>query len=202
MAKEIKSKIDSLLKMPAEELRANLPLAIDETRQYGLSKAIEEMPDMLSKIIGRIIEIDSAKFLSESPETTEKFMDFIWEFVGTASEKFDELKPAFEKASNLKTGRLSVNFDSADSPFKCYFRIRNGKLEGGVGLLRFKDQDVRLLGYTSQLLKILTGDLDMGKLVLEWHPGLRYIVRPVMLGVATIVNGKRVETVPGEFALG
>ncbi|GAI91448.1 unnamed protein product, partial [marine sediment metagenome] len=91
MSVELTEKIEKILQMPAEELREALPLTLDEIGNYGIEKMLKEVPDLLSKIIGKLIEIDAAKFFNEVPEASDKFMDFLWEGVDVLAVKSKEL---------------------------------------------------------------------------------------------------------------
>lgn len=184
--------------MPAEELREALPLTLDEIGNYGIEKMLKEVPDLLSKIIGKLIEIDAAKFVSEAPEASDKFMDFLWEGVDVLAVKSKELMSELESERLMsvlkRTKQINVNIEASDSPLSGHFAISQGKLSGGSGLLHFKDQDFRFHGPTKVLLKLLRGELALGfsnpELLTDGHPGFAPYVSPVIQGISKLIKGK------------
>ena len=160
---------------------------------------LKEVPDLLSKIIGKLIEVDAANFVSEVPEASDKFMDFLWEGVGVLAVKSKELMLELESErlmSVLKmTKQINVNIEASDSPLSGHFTISQGKLSGGSGLLHFKDQDFRFHGPTKVLLKLLRGELALGfsnpELMTDGHPGFAPYVGPVIQGISKLIKGKQ-----------
>ena len=170
MSQNLKKRVDDVFGMSAEELKGALPSTLEEIRKYGIGKMIEEAPDLLYSIIGKLVKVDAARFAKDAPEATEKFMDFLWESASVLVDKSDELRAILESVDDV-----SVNLDASDSPFKSHFSVKSGKLSGGWGLMRFKDQDYRFLGPTKALLETLAGDLNFPvairtKLKFEGHP--------------------------------
>jgi len=187
----MKNKVEDMFRMSAEELKDILPLTLDEIRRYGIAKILEEVPDLPSKIMGKLVEIDAAKFLKEAPEISDKFMDFLWEGVGLLAVEFEELRSALEKT----TREIHVNIEASDSPFKGHFIISQGKISGGSGLLHFKEEDYRFMGPTEVLMELLTGDLPMGfsnlRLQTAGHSGFVSLVAPIIKGVSKLIKGHR-----------
>lgn len=198
MSVELTEKIEKILQMPAEELREALPLTLDEIGNYGIEKMLKEVPDLLSKIIGKLIEIDAAKFFNEVPEASDKFMDLLWESVDVLAVKSKELMSELESERLMsvlkKTEQINVNIEASDSPLSGHFTISQGKLSGGSGLLHFKDQDFRFHGPTKVLLKLLRGELALGfsnpELLTDGHPGFAPYVSPVIQGISKLIKGK------------
>lgn len=199
MSGELTKKIEEILQMPAEELKGALPQALDEIGNYGIEKMLKEVPDLLSKIIGKLIEVDAAKFISEVPEASDKFMDLLWEGIGSLTIKFKELISELESERLMsvlkRTKQLNVNIEASDSPLSGHFAISQGKLSGGSGLLHFKDQDFRFHGPTKILLKLLRGELALGfsdpELMTDGHPGFAPYISPVIQGISKIIKGKQ-----------
>jgi len=183
-------KVEKMLRMSAEELKDILPLTLDEIRRYGTVKTLEEVPDLLSKIIGKLVEVDAAKLLSDAPEISDKFMDLLWEGVGSLSVKFKELRLALDKT----TREINVNIEASDSPLRGHFIISQGKLSGGSGLLHFKEEDYKFMGPTEVLMGLLTWELALGlsnlKLQTAGHSGFQALVSPIIQGISKLIKGK------------
>lgn len=199
MSGELTKKIEEILQMPAEELKGALPLTLDEIGNYGIEKMLKEVPDLLSKIIGKLIEVDAAKFISEVPEASDKFMDLLWEGIGSLTIKSKELISELESERLMsvlkKTKQINVNIEASDSPLRGHFTISQGKLSGGSELLHFKDQDFRFHGPTEVLMKLLLDELALGfsnpELLTDGHPGFAPYVSPVIQGISKLIKGKQ-----------
>jgi len=189
LEESMNKRIEKILQMSAEELKDVLPSTLDEIRKYGVGKALEEVPDLLTKIMGKLVEIDAAKFVSEVPEVSDKFMGLLWEGVGVLAVKSEELRSVLER-----TRDINVNLEASDSPLRGHFKISQGKLSGGSGLLHFKEQDIRFLGHTEELMRLLTGEAAWGlknlKLQTEGMAGLLPFLTPVIQGISKIIKGK------------
>jgi hypothetical protein len=187
---QMNEKVEEMLRMPAEELKYILPLTLDEIRRYGTVKTLGEIPDLLSKIIGKLVEVDAAKFLSEAPEISDKFMDLLWEGVGSLSVKFEELRSALDRTNR----EINVNIEASDSPLRGHFIISQGKLSGGSGLLHFKEEDYKFMGPTEVLMGLLTWELALGlsnlKLQTAGHSGFQTLVSPIIQGISKLIKGK------------
>jgi len=188
MESERKKKIKELLPLPPDELKRSFSSHLKDIRLYGTMKTMEESPALLSQIIGRLVELDSAEFANKVPQSMDMFMDLLWEGIALVTSENEHF------ASIIRGTRdLSVNLEASDSPLRSHFQIRKGILSGGSGMLHFKDQDLRYLGPTETLLKALAGDLAWGKLTREGHPGLMPMMRPVFQGIGNIIRGNLYE---------
>jgi len=193
----IDKKIDAMLQMSAAELKRALPLTLDEIGRYGIEKALGEAPDLLTRIIKKLIEVDAAKFVSEVPEVSDKFMDLFWEGIGALTPKSKELMAELKSERLMsvltRTNQINVNIEADDSPLSGHFTISQGKISGGSGLLHFKDKDFRIFGPTEVLLTLLLDELALGfsnpKLMTDGHPAFSGLVRPVTQGIAKIIKG-------------
>jgi len=183
-------KVEYMLRMSAEELKDALPRTLDEIRRYGTVRMLEEVPDLLSKIIGKLVAVDAAKLLGEVPGVSDKFMDLLWEGVGTRAAKSEELRSALERTSR----EIHVNLEASDSPLRGHFTVSQGKLSGGSGLLHFKEEDYKYMGPTEILLKLLTGELALGssnlRLQTAGHSGWASLLAPILRGISKIIKGK------------
>lgn len=182
-------KIEEILQLSAEEAKELLPSILDEIGKSSIGKVLEKYPGLLSKIMGKLIEIDAAKFLSEVPEFSDKFMDLLWEGVNGLALKSDELKSVL-----ARTREVNVNLEASDSPLTAHFTTSQGRLSGGSGLLHFKDQDFRFFGSTEVLLRLLSGKLPLGFsnpwLLTDGIHGFLPLLGPIMQGMSKLINAK------------
>ncbi len=195
----INKKIGELMRMSFEEVKDTLPFTLDEIGKHGIGRVLEEVPDLLSKIIGKLMEVDAAKFINEAPEVSDKFMNVLWEGVGAVAVKFDELISVLQ-SERLKSvldrtgGSINVNLEATDSPLKGHFTIRQGKISGGSGLWHFKDEDFKFFGPTEVLIKLLNGELALGfsnpKLLTSGLQGFLPLMASVMQGTSKLIKGK------------
>ena len=185
----LKEKLEDMLRLPAEELKDVLPRTLEEIRGFGTEKMLEEVPDLLSRIIGKMVAVDAGKFLREVPEVSDKFMDLLWEAVGTRAAKSEELRATLEGT----TREIHVNLEASDSPLRGHFTVSRGELSGGSGLLHFKDEDYKYMGPTEILLQLLTGELALGfsnlRLQTAGHSGWASLLAPIMRGVSKLIKG-------------
>jgi len=186
----MKKRVEDVLKMSSEELKVALPEMLDEMRRYGVSKALEEVPDVFSRLIKKFIEIDAAKFLSDVPGVSDMFMGLLWEGVSHLAGSVEELKSAVDKTAR----DMHVNIEASDSPFCAHFVVSKGKLSGHSGLLHFKDEDYRFMGPTEVLMELLIGELPLGfsnlRLQTAGHSGFVPFVAPVIRGISQSIKGK------------
>lgn len=183
-------KVGDMLRMSAEELKCALPGTLDEIRSYGTGKVLEEVPDLLSKVIGRLVAFDAAKLLRDVPEVSDKFMDLLWEGVAALAVKSEDLSPALDRT----TREIHVNLEASDSPLRGHFTVSQGKLSGGSGLLHFKEEDYKFMGATEVLLQLLTGELVLGfsnlRLQTAGHSGWASLLAPILRGISKLIKPK------------
>ena len=189
MALDLRNWVDRVPEMSAEKLKTTLPSALDQIRQYGMWELTREVPALLARIMRRLVAIDAAKFANETPEVLDKFMDFFWEGASIIAAKNGKLW--------LMGGSIqaNVNLEADDSPFTTHFGVSSGRLSGGSGLWRYKDQDFKYFGPTETLMRLLTGDVDLQqalftKINFEGHPVWASRLGPVVaLVIPSIVRG-------------
>ncbi len=194
----INAKIKEMSGMSPEKVKDALPLTLDEIGKYGIGRALEEVPNLLWRIIEKLAEIDAARSLSEVPEASGKFMDLLWEGVGERALKSQKLRSVLESESLMsvleRTGKIHVNIEASDSPLRGHFTISQGKLSGGSGLVHVKDQDFRFFGPTKVLLEFLKGELALGfsdpKLQTDGHPAFASHVASIVQGVSKLIRGR------------
>ena len=78
---QLNKRIEGIHRMSAEELKSGLARLLDDIRKRGIKKTMEQSPGLLSNIIGKLLEIDSARYFGEAPEVSDMFMDLFWEGV-------------------------------------------------------------------------------------------------------------------------
>ena len=185
----MRKSVDDLLCMPAEALKDKLSAALEDIRIYGIGRLLEEYPDFLARLLNWLKQMDAASLFSQVPQVADKMTDLFWEGVGSRADQSPDMKSVLAKAERV----LHVNIEASDSPFKSHFIVEKGKIEGGSGLLHFKDEDFRFMGPTEVLIDLLTGDLPLGfsnlRLQTAGHSGWVSRVSPVMREIARLLKG-------------
>jgi hypothetical protein len=185
----MRKSVDDLLRMPAEALKDKLSAALEDIRIYGIGRLLEEYPDFLARLLNWLKQMDAASLFSQVLQVADKLTDLFWEGVGSRADQSPDMKSVLAKTERV----LHVNIEASDSPFKSHFIIEKGKIEGGSGLLHFKDEDFRFMGPTEVLIDLLTGDLPLGfsnlRLQTAGHSGWVSRVSPVMREIARLLKG-------------
>ena len=184
MESSMRKKIDDLLVLSPDDWIKSFSSILEEIRLCGTSKAMDEFPGMFAQIIRRLVEADSARIANQAPQAMDRLLNLLWEGIAETAAADQPF------ASALKGTRdLAVNLEAADSPLRSHFKISSGNLSGGSGMIHFKDQDLRYLGPTQDLLKALVGDGAWGKLTREGHSGLMPMLGPILKGISNIIRG-------------
>ncbi len=150
---ELKKMVDESLKKSEEELKESLPGLLDNLEGVDLEGVIDDLPDLVPKMMRKLNEIDSKSFMESAPEASTKFMNLLWASVAIMAEK-----NAGAKARLEQVGEAKVNFEATDSPLTSYLNISKGKLNGGSGLL--DKYDLKIYGPTEVIVELLSGKLN------------------------------------------
>jgi len=185
----IKHSTEDLLHLPAAGLKAGLSPALEKIGRYGIGKLLEESPDFLARLLGKLKHADAAGLFSEVPGAADQLTALLWEGVAFRAGQSRDMKSLLENAERDFHG----NIEASDSPFRTHFIMEKGKIRGGSGLLHFKDEDFRFMGPTEVLLDLLTGDLALGlgnlRLQTAGHPGWTARLVPVMREIGKMIKG-------------
>jgi|APFre7841882654_1041346.scaffolds.fasta_scaffold01104_14 hypothetical protein len=159
MEKNIDEKTNDILEMSTERLIYTLPSFIDQIRKNGIKKSMEESPGLLYRLLTKLEESDLPKIGADAPEILDSFMDVFWEGIAV---KAESLRPYLERF-----GDFTVNYETFDTPLKAHARVSDGKITGGSGMVKFREQDARWFGDTKEVLALLRGEFSMVKLFTE-----------------------------------
>jgi hypothetical protein len=185
----MKKFLENLLPLPASELKDHFPRVLEEIRNYGIGKLLEEVPGFMADLLNKMKQADPARLLSETPGAADRLADILWECVASRAIQSKTMKSALEGMDREFRG----NIESSDSPFRTHFVVEQGKIRGGSGLLHFKDEDFRFMGPTEVLMELLTGDLHLGfgnlRLQTAGHPGWLRRIAPVMREINKLIRG-------------
>jgi hypothetical protein len=187
----MKDSWEELLRLPADGLKIKLAAALEDIRRYGIGKLMQEQPAFPAKLLSKLKQAHAAKLFLELPGVSEQLLDLLWEGVSARADQMKDMRSVLEKAER----EVHVNMEASDSPFKCHFIVKGGKITGKFGLLHFKDEDFRFMGPTEVLIDLLTGDLVMGfsnlRLQTAGHSGWVSRVAPVVREIAKILKGSQ-----------
>ena len=159
MGQNIDDKMNDIMAMSTEQLIDALPPFFDEIWKNGLAKSMEESPALLYQLLTKLEESDLPKIGNESPEILDTFFEIFWEGI---SEKAESVRGYLERF-----GDFTVNYETFDTPLKTHAKVSGGKITGGIGLVKFREQDARWFGDTVEVFKLLRGEFSLVKVYTE-----------------------------------
>ena len=159
MKKNIDEGMQDILKMSTEGLIFTLPSFFDQVRKNGVKTSMEESPGLLYQILTKLEESDLLKIGADNPEIFDSFMEIFWQGIAA---KAESVRPFLERFGNF-----AVNYETFDTPLKTHARVSGGKITGGLGMVKFREQDARWFGDTKEVLALLRGEFNMIKLYTE-----------------------------------
>jgi hypothetical protein len=185
MLKEI---MENLLRAPAE-IKNKLLRDLAAIDKYGVGEALEENPDFLGRLLAQLRKADAARVFRDVPGAGDRFANLLWAGVSARADKTPALKALLEKAER----DIHVNIEASDSPFASHFIVEKGKIQGGAGLLHFKDEDFRFMGPSETLMGLFLGDLHLGfsnlNLQTAGHSGWTSRVNPILRAISGLLKG-------------
>ncbi len=153
VGESLRSVVENALSLSEEELKASLPFLLDAIQSVGIGEFLKAVPDLLSRMVGKMESLDLASFVREAPQASSRFLEVMWEGVGILAEQDPEIRQKL-----LEMEPLTVNFRAEDSPMVGHFRVSGGRLSGG-GKTAMR-ADLTVSASTSDLVGLLTGRLD------------------------------------------
>ncbi|MBL7203275.1 MAG: hypothetical protein ISS63_02935 [Desulfobacteraceae bacterium] len=159
MEKSIDEKMNDTMEMSAENLLYTLPSFFDQILKNGVAKSMAQSPGLLYRLLTKFEESDLSKIGADAPEIFDTFMDIFWDGISAKSE---DVRSDLEEYENF-----AVNYETNDTPLKAHFRVSGGKITGGSGMVKYREQDVRWFGDTKEIFLLLKGEFDMVKLYTE-----------------------------------
>ena len=159
------------------------PTLLESVESPGIEEALRNRPGLLAELCRQVAAqgpFDNTIY--------ERFMSVYWEGVGRLVDTSPRVKEAL-------TGimPLTVNLEATDTPLLGHFRMRNGRVQGGPGMVPFPSQDFRFFGPKQVLMMFLNDELPLGysdlHLHSEGHPGLGKILFPAMRWIARLTKG-------------
>jgi len=185
----MKSTMEDLLQLPASRLKDGFSPLLERIRHYGAEKILEERPDFLAGLLGKLKEADAARVFNGEVKAADQLSDFLWEGVEFLASQSKEMKSLLAKVER----DFHVNIEASDSPFRSHFVVEKGKIRGKSGLLHFKIEDFRFMGPTEVLIDLVTGDLFLGfgnlRLQTAGHPGWVKRVAPILRETSRLLKG-------------
>jgi hypothetical protein len=167
-------------KAALEKDKHHCPSLLKYIGSQGIENGLKNRPGLLAELCRQVASqgpFDKAIY--------ECFMQCYWEGVGLLVEKSPPVKQFL--ASIMP---LTVNLEATDTSLLGHFRICDGCVHGGPGMVAFRDQDFRFFGSTRVLMLLLNNELPLGYADLdlhsEGHPGLGRILFPVMKIIAQL----------------
>lgn len=146
------SRIDEALDKPIDELEDELPALLEEI-DGNTQELLETNPAVFVEVVDRVDEVDVAEFVSDNPETAERFQGILW----TGAELFVDQNPdVLEQVPS----DVAINFEANDCPLEGHIAIdtETRKLTGAPGTV--DEAELTLIGPADTLVGIITGDVD------------------------------------------
>ncbi|MFD1514038.1 SCP2 sterol-binding domain-containing protein [Halomarina rubra] len=152
MTDELARRIEASFEKDDDQLEEDLPELLDDIDGQA-DELVREHPALVSRLLGRMQEMDIAEFVSENPETADQFQELLWAGVRVLAENDDEV-------SEQITEDISVNFEADDCPMTGHLRTDAdaGTVTGGSGHL--DDSDLTITGPADTLVGLITGGVD------------------------------------------
>lgn len=146
------SRIDEALDKPIDELEDELPEILEEI-DGNTEELLQSNPAVFVEVVDRVEEVDIAEFVSENPETAERFQGILW----TGAELFVDQNP--DVLDQVPSDTV-INFEANDSPLEGHISIdtETNKLTGAPGTA--DEAELTLTGPADTLVGIITGDVD------------------------------------------
>ena len=149
---ELAARIEESFEKDDEQLEEDLPELLDEI-DGQTDELAREHPELVSKILGRMQEMDVASFVSDNPETADQFQDLLWSGVRVLAENDEDVQEQIDQD-------ISVNFEADDCPMTGHLRTdaEESTVTGGAGHL--DDPDITITGPADTLVGLITGGVD------------------------------------------
>ncbi len=196
MIQPIAERLNEILEMTTDELIESLsPFLIQIMK--NVSGALEEVPTLFVKLLKKLEQSDLPKLGKAIPYVFDEFMDIFWEGVSikAATAKNEVASYLMQMLEDT-----TINFETFDTPLRTHVRVTDGKIiTGGLGLVKFREQDSRWIGYTDEIFKLLRGEFSYDplmkeRLFLESFQGL-FKVKPVPM---VLLIGTLIQSTPAE----
>jgi len=159
MKKTIDERMEDVMAMSTEGLIYALPSLFAQISQNGVSRSMEESPGLLYRLLTKLEEADLPKIGADAPEIFDSFMNIFWEGISAKAESVRSYLERF--------GDFTVNYETFDTSLKAHARVSEGRITGGAGMVRFREQDARWFGDTKEIFALLRGEFNMVKLFTE-----------------------------------
>lgn len=148
----LEQRIQDSFELSEDELKEELPGLLEDL-EGKTAELVEENPEILTRLMTRMEEIDTAEFASDAPEVAEQFQDFLWDTTKELVKRDEELRSEIDID-------IKVNFEANDSPMKGHLVVDKEEevIRGGSGLL--DDGDLHITADSNTLVGLLTGNVD------------------------------------------
>jgi len=181
--------IENLLRAPAE-LKNKLPRDLKVIERAGIEKTLSLCPDFFHRLLGQLRKADAARVFNDVPGVADELAELLWAGIGHQARRTKDLRSLLAKAER----EMHVNIEASDSPFQTHFIVTGGTIQGGAGLLHFKDEDFRFMGPTQTLIGLFLGDLPLGfhnlELQTSGHSGWMSRIGPIMREISKVLRGR------------
>lgn len=148
---ELIQQIESAFEQDDDELESILPELLAEIEGQS-DELVRAHPEVVSRILERMSEMDIAPFVSANPETADQFQELLWSGVEALAERTDAVSEGIEED-------ISVSFTAEDCPMEGHLAVEEeGTIAGGAGTL--EDPDLEITGPADVLVGLITGDVD------------------------------------------
>ncbi|RRJ30567.1 SCP2 sterol-binding domain-containing protein [Halocatena pleomorpha] len=149
---ELVQRIEESFETDDEALEEELPGLLADIEGQS-DELVREQPEIVSKILNRMSEMDIASFVSENPETADQFQDLLWSGVRVLAEGNEEVQQQINED-------ITVNFEADNCPMTGHVEVDKSEstVTGGAGVL--DDPDIAITGPADVLVGLITGTVD------------------------------------------
>ncbi|MFB6178402.1 MAG: SCP2 sterol-binding domain-containing protein [Halorientalis sp.] len=152
MTEELVDRIEASLEKDQAQLKSDLPDLLEDIdgREREL---IAENPDVFSRVIARMDDIDIEGFYEDEPAAADQFQDLLWTGVNLLVEDNPSIQDQI-------TTDITANFEAEDCPMEGHLQVDADAetVTGGAGLA--EEADLTLTGPADTLTALITGGTD------------------------------------------
>lgn len=145
-------RIEAATEQPDDELEERLPGLLEDLEGHARA-LVRERPETFGRVVERMRALDVAAFVTDSPETADRFQELLWAGVGVLVEERSAVRERIDED-------VTANFAATDCPMTGHLEVDADErtIRGGAGTL--EDPMLEISGPADTLVGLVAGDVD------------------------------------------